>query len=121
MHAPALSAMVLQGILMAFSIICTPIFWSKLTHFSLTAVRCLEACSSAAPPPGTMPSSTAALVALSASTMRSLRSPTSTSDAPPTLITATPPDSFASRSCSFSLLCRACVQVVHNLYVEILS
>ena len=57
---------------------------------------------SGTPPPGTMPSSTAARVACSASSTRSLRSFTSTSVEPPTRITATPPASFASRSCSFS-------------------
>mmetsp|Transcript_19466 Transcript_19466/g.53472 ORF Transcript_19466/g.53472 Transcript_19466/m.53472 type:complete len:340 (+) Transcript_19466:663-1682(+) len=45
-----------------------------------------------------MPSSSAAFVALSASFKRSLVSLTSTSLAPPTLMTATPPLSFASRS-----------------------
>mmetsp|Transcript_24340 Transcript_24340/g.32607 ORF Transcript_24340/g.32607 Transcript_24340/m.32607 type:complete len:331 (+) Transcript_24340:677-1669(+) len=35
--------------------------------------------------------------------MRSLSSPTSTSEAPPTLMTATPPVSLPMRSCSFSL------------------
>ena len=64
----------------------------------------LMARSSATPPPGTMPSSTAARVACSASSTRSLRSFTSISVAPPTLITATPPASLASRSCSFSLV-----------------
>mmetsp|Transcript_93990 Transcript_93990/g.210629 ORF Transcript_93990/g.210629 Transcript_93990/m.210629 type:complete len:210 (-) Transcript_93990:732-1361(-) len=49
-----------------------------------------------------MPSSTAALVAFSASLSRSLTSCTSTSVAPPTLITATPPESFARRSLSLS-------------------
>mmetsp|Transcript_12878 Transcript_12878/g.43925 ORF Transcript_12878/g.43925 Transcript_12878/m.43925 type:complete len:209 (-) Transcript_12878:734-1360(-) len=49
-----------------------------------------------------MPSSTAARVALSASTTRSFFSATSTSDAPPTLMTATPPLSLARRSWSFS-------------------
>ena len=63
------------------------------------------ACSRAAPPPGTIPSSTAALVALSASTTRSFFSPTSTSLPPPTLMTAIPPESLARRSCSFSLKC----------------
>ena len=43
------------------------------------------------------------LVALRASVTRSFFSWTSTSLAPPTLITAMPPLSFASRSCSFSL------------------
>src|SRR6188472_2521168 len=59
--------------------------------------------SKATPPPGTMPSSTAARVAFSASSTRSFLSFTSVSVDPPTLITATPPASFASRSCSFSL------------------
>src|SRR6516225_6347764 len=54
------------------------------------------------PPPGTMPSSTAALVAWVASSTRSFFSLTSTLVAPPTRITATPPASFASRSCNFS-------------------
>mmetsp|Transcript_26067 Transcript_26067/g.66112 ORF Transcript_26067/g.66112 Transcript_26067/m.66112 type:complete len:433 (+) Transcript_26067:118-1416(+) len=49
-----------------------------------------------------MPSSTAARVALSASVTRSFFSPTSTSVAPPTLMTAIPPESLASLSCSFS-------------------
>mmetsp|Transcript_36612 Transcript_36612/g.80411 ORF Transcript_36612/g.80411 Transcript_36612/m.80411 type:complete len:209 (+) Transcript_36612:746-1372(+) len=49
-----------------------------------------------------MPSSTAARVALSASVTRSFFSFTSVSVAPPTLMTATPPESFASLSCSFS-------------------
>ena len=43
------------------------------------------------------------LVALRASVTRSFFSLTSTSLAPPTLMTAMPPLSFASRSCSFSL------------------
>ncbi len=59
--------------------------------------------SRATPPPGTMPSCTAARVALSASSMRSFFSLTSTSVAPPTRMTATPPESLARRSCSFSL------------------
>ena len=58
---------------------------------------------SATPPPATMPSSTAARVACSASSMRCFFSLSSTSVAAPTLMTATPPDSFARRSWSFSL------------------
>src|SRR5207253_2318282 len=57
----------------------------------------------ATPPPGTMPSSTAARVACSASSTRAFFSFISVSVAAPTLITATPPASLASRSCSFSL------------------
>ena len=49
-----------------------------------------------------MPSSTAARVAFSASSMRSLRFLSSVSVGAPTLITATPPANFAIRSLSFS-------------------
>jgi hypothetical protein len=59
--------------------------------------------SSATPPPGRMPLSTAARVACRASSMSALRSLTSVSVAPPTLIWAMPPVSFARRSWSFSL------------------
>jgi hypothetical protein len=48
--------------------------------------------------PTTIPSSTAALVALRASSILSLISPTSTSEAPPTLIIPTPPVNLASLS-----------------------
>src|SRR5271166_2757875 len=63
--------------------------WSSLSAFS--SARISDARASATPPPGTMPSSTAARVACKASSTRSLRSFTSTSVAPPTLMTATPP------------------------------
>src|SRR4029078_2086451 len=56
----------------------------------------------ATPPPGTTPSSTAARVALSASSTRAFFSFISVSVAAPTLIRATPPTSLARRSCSFS-------------------
>ena len=56
----------------------------------------------ATPPPGTMPSSTAARVACMASSTRAFFSFISVSVAAPTLMTATPPTSLASRSCSFS-------------------
>src|ERR1700694_1501512 len=49
-----------------------------------------------------MPSSTAARVALRASSTRAFFSFISVSVAAPTWITATPPTSFARRSCSFS-------------------
>mmetsp|Transcript_26251 Transcript_26251/g.73440 ORF Transcript_26251/g.73440 Transcript_26251/m.73440 type:complete len:271 (-) Transcript_26251:702-1514(-) len=77
-----------------------PTFWSKMRKSSASSF--LEAYKSALPPPGTMPSSTAARVALRASFKRSFTSWTSTSDAPPTLMTATPPDSLAKRSLSLS-------------------
>src|SRR5258708_5915993 len=57
---------------------------------------------SATDPPGTTPSSRAALVAATASLTRSFLSLSSTSVAAPTLITATPPAIFASLSCSLS-------------------
>ncbi len=57
---------------------------------------------SASPPPGTMPSATAALVALIASSSASRFDFISASEGAPTRITATPPASFASRSSSFS-------------------
>ena len=52
------------------------------------------ALSSATPPPGRMPSVRAARVACTASSTRCLRSRSSVSVAPPTLITATPPISL---------------------------
>ena len=60
------------------------------------------ACTSAEPPPGMMPSSMAARVAETASSMRCLRSLSSTSVAAPTPMTQTPPASLARRSWSFS-------------------
>ena len=52
----------------------------------------------ATPPPDTIPSSTAALVELRASSILSFLSLSSVSVAAPTLITATPPASLASLS-----------------------
>mmetsp|Transcript_70 Transcript_70/g.185 ORF Transcript_70/g.185 Transcript_70/m.185 type:complete len:348 (-) Transcript_70:698-1741(-) len=98
---PALSAMVLDGTCSAFWMIWTPTFWSNVS--TSRSASFLEAYSRAQPPPGTMPSSTAARVAFRASVTRSFFSPTSTSLAPPIFSTATPPESFARRSCSFSL------------------
>ena len=59
-------------------------------------------CTSTEPPPAITPSCAAARAALIASSTRSLRSLTSVSVAPPTRSTATPPESFARRSSSFS-------------------
>mmetsp|Transcript_5042 Transcript_5042/g.16665 ORF Transcript_5042/g.16665 Transcript_5042/m.16665 type:complete len:224 (-) Transcript_5042:787-1458(-) len=92
--------MVLQGTVRAAFMIWIPCFWSKFAAEMESSA--LVAYSSAAPPPATMPSSTAARVALRASVTRSFFSETSVSVAPPTLMTATPPDSLASRSCNFS-------------------
>mmetsp|Transcript_4300 Transcript_4300/g.13792 ORF Transcript_4300/g.13792 Transcript_4300/m.13792 type:complete len:203 (-) Transcript_4300:155-763(-) len=76
---------------------------SSLSRVLANSGTNIERCVSAAPPPGTMPSSTAAKVAFFASSMRSLRSSSSVSVAAPTLITATPPESLAMRSESFSV------------------
>mmetsp|Transcript_2205 Transcript_2205/g.3760 ORF Transcript_2205/g.3760 Transcript_2205/m.3760 type:complete len:336 (-) Transcript_2205:570-1577(-) len=93
---PAFLAICMQGCLKAALIASTPTCWSM--EDSCTSCSFLVALSSAVPPPGTMPSSSAALVAFRESFRRSLISLTSTSLAPPTLITATPPLSFARRS-----------------------
>ena len=77
----------------------TPAFCSSLSPMP-SSTRWQR--SSATPPPGTMPSSTAARVACSASSTRAFFSFISVSVAAPTLITATPPTSLASRSWSFS-------------------
>ena len=53
---------------------------------------------SAVPPPGTKPSSTAALVAFKASSIRYFFSLSSVSVAAPTRITATPPDNLGKFS-----------------------
>ena len=98
--APAFSAMLRAGAWIARRTISTPTSWSRLAVSIASSAD--DALTSAKPPPGTMPSSTAARVACIASSTRSLRSFTSTSVAPPTLITATPPASLARRSCSFS-------------------
>ena len=96
----ALVAIWRAGACSALRTMSTPCFWSSFcvrTFLSASVAR-----NSATPPPGSTPSSTAALVACIASSTRSLRSLTSTSVAPPTRITATPPASLARRSCSFS-------------------
>lgn len=98
---PAFSTMVLQGILMAFLTISIPTYWSKFSAFKVSNI--FEAYNKADPPPTTIPSSTAALVEHKASSILSLISPTSTSEAPPTLIIPTPPLSLASLSYNFSL------------------
>lgn len=82
--------------------ICTPVLSSP----SLAASSLLTASThlrSASPPTGTMPSATAALVELMASSSASFLAFISASVGAPTRITATPPDILASRSSSFSL------------------
>mmetsp|Transcript_15296 Transcript_15296/g.30067 ORF Transcript_15296/g.30067 Transcript_15296/m.30067 type:complete len:250 (+) Transcript_15296:374-1123(+) len=97
---PAFCAICQQGTLIAALIASTPTCWSRLSSFKPSSF--FEARRSAVPPPGTIPSSSAAFVAFSESLRRSLTSFTSTSLAPPTLMTATPPLSFARRSFSLS-------------------
>ena len=80
----------------------TPARWSCSRRRPRGRRAPLRARSSATPPPGTMPSSTAARVACSASSTRAFFSFISVSVAAPTFTTATPPASFASRSWSFS-------------------
>jgi hypothetical protein len=80
---------------------CSPVR-SSPSAFAASAATASMQRRSASPPPGTIPSATAALVALIASSSASLRAFISLSDGAPTRITATPPASFASRSSSFS-------------------
>ena len=80
--------------------ISTPTFSSLSETVSLSSAGI--AFTSATPPPATMPSSTAARVACSASSMRLFFSLSSDSVAAPTFSTATPPESLARRSWSFS-------------------
>src|ERR1700733_552871 len=98
---PALVAIQYSGALSALENTSTPLASSPESDFC-SFLSALRACTSADPPPATMPSSTAALAAATASSTLSLRSLSAVSVAAPTLITATPPDSLASRSCSFS-------------------
>mmetsp|Transcript_4421 Transcript_4421/g.13820 ORF Transcript_4421/g.13820 Transcript_4421/m.13820 type:complete len:257 (+) Transcript_4421:267-1037(+) len=104
------------GTLRACLMMSFPTFWSKFPRSM--ASNALEQWRSATPPPGTMPSSTAAFVAFRASFSLSFTSWTSTSEAPPTLITATPPESFARRSRSLS---RSYSEVVTSMAAWICS
>src|SRR5213593_1657642 len=74
--SPALIAIWRAGAESALRTISTPVFWSSF--WVLMRLSCSEARSRATPPPGTMPSSTAARVACIASSTRSLRSLTAT-------------------------------------------
>ena len=94
----------LIGSCAALRMILRPICWSSLSSLIPSEAIWLAALNSAIPPPHTTPSSIAARVAFSASSTRSFFSFSSTSEAAPSLITATPPASLAirSRSLSFS-------------------
>ena len=74
-----------------------PVFSSPESLFASFTTAGI-AFTNAVPPPAMIPSSTAALVALSESSILSFRSLSSVSVAAPTFITATPPESFASLS-----------------------
>src|SRR5690606_12290558 len=93
---PAFSAICLSGASIALLTICAPVASSP--ESSSDSKTSLPAWMSATPPPATMPSSTAAFALRTASSMRCLRSLSSTSVAAPALMTATPPASFARRS-----------------------
>uniref|UniRef100_L7LVI6 Putative mucin-5ac n=1 Tax=Rhipicephalus pulchellus TaxID=72859 RepID=L7LVI6_RHIPC len=97
---PAFWAICMQGCLSALRTIPTPVRWSSFSVLTLSSEGRQR--SRAVPPPGTMPSSTAARVAFRASFTRSFFSFTSTSLEPPTRSTATPLARRASRSPSFS-------------------
>src|SRR5208337_1977891 len=99
--SPAFTAIWRNGSVMARFTMLTPIC-SSPSSFSLSRAATQRA--RATPPPGTIPSSTAARVACMASSTRAFVSFISVSVAAPTLITATPPTSFANRSCNISRL-----------------
>ena len=104
---PALMAICFNGASRAKSKILTPTS-NSLAKEATVDLRDLERTFAAAlmralPPPGTIPSSIAALVALTASSTFNFRYFISVSVDAPTLITATPPESFAIRSSIFSI------------------
>ena len=100
--SPAFLAICFTGSSNAFNTICAPSFSPSInsfTNFSTLGITFTYA----VPPPATIPSSTAALVADNASSILNFFSFISTSVAAPTPITATPPAIFANLSCKFSL------------------
>ncbi len=101
--APELRAMRRTGLSRAFARILRPVR-SSPSASPISASTAPIARRSASPPPGTMPSATAAFIEEMASSNASFRFFISASDGAPTRITATPPESFASRfsSCSRS-------------------
>ena len=93
--SPAFSIIWTNGALRAFLTIVLP---------ALSSLSSLARFTRVTPPPGTIPSSRAALVAATASSTRYFFSSISVSVAPPTLMTATRPSSAAARfsNCSVS-------------------
>ena len=112
---PAFSAIARTGDSRLRRIILRPVSWSP-SNAKLSSEAAARR--SAIPPPGTIPSSIAARVAASASSNRAFFSFISTSVAAPTLTTATPPASFASRSSNFS---RSYSEVVSSICLRICS
>src|SRR5579875_1481669 len=98
---PAFCAIQRSGSSSAFATMRAPVA-SSPSSSEATLATAWRLRRSAVPPPATMPSSMAARVAESASSMRCFFSFSSTSVAAPTFTTATPPASLASRSWSFS-------------------
>jgi hypothetical protein len=92
---PALLAICLNGSSSALTTIMAPVFISPVRSLKSTFAA---ASTNTTPPPGTIPSSTAAFVAERASSILCFFSLSSTSVAAPTFMTATPPESFASLS-----------------------
>src|SRR5208283_1119065 len=105
---PAFSTIWRIGASSALSTMLMPAWTSAFSSLSLRTADLAR--KSATPPPGTMPSSTAAFVACIASSTRSFFSLTSTSVEPPTRMTATPPASFARRHCQ-SKIYTACSRI----------
>mmetsp|Transcript_96563 Transcript_96563/g.262308 ORF Transcript_96563/g.262308 Transcript_96563/m.262308 type:complete len:207 (+) Transcript_96563:377-997(+) len=101
---PAFSAILASGARMAPATISAPFSSSSARFASAQVCRSCERWQRAVPPPGSTPSSTAALVALMASSRRSFLSLSSVSVVAPTLTMATPPTSFARRFSSCSLV-----------------
>jgi hypothetical protein len=99
--SPALSAICRAGERSASAMMSKPIFSSPLACVFADSTASI-ARRNATPPPGTMPSSAAALVACSASSIRSFALLHLGSVCAPAFTTATPPVSFARRSWSFS-------------------
>ena len=97
---PALVEIARIGASKALRMMETPTSSSTLSV--LTCSRAGWTSRRATPPPATIPSSTAARVAWRASSIRDFFSLSSDSVAAPTLRTATPPESLAKRSWSFS-------------------
>ena len=98
---PAFATIVLIGDSTALETIWIPVSSSLFSPLSFSSTAL--ALTKATPPPATIPSSTAALVAARASSTLSFFSFISISLAAPTYNTATPPANLARRSCNFSL------------------